>query len=64
MHAGNVRRVCLIHKGKTLIDMPLTVGVPAAAAVVLASPVLAAAATVAALVTECTVVVEKEEEAG
>ncbi len=58
---GNVRRVRLIHKGRPLIDIPLTVGAPAAAAAVLAVPVLAAIGAVAALVTECTLEVEKED---
>lgn len=60
---GNIRRVRLIHEGRPLLDIPLTVGVPAAAVTVLAAPVLAAVAAVAALVTECTIEVEKVEEA-
>lgn len=59
---GNIRRVRLIHQGRPLIDIPLTVGVPAVAITVLAVPVLAAVGAVAALVTECTIEVEKEEE--
>ncbi|MBE0431476.1 MAG: DUF4342 domain-containing protein [Dehalococcoidia bacterium] len=61
IHEGNVRRVRLIHKGRPLIDIPLTVGVPVAAATVLAAPVLAALAAIAALVTECTIEVERVE---
>jgi len=64
IHQGNIRRVRLIHGGRPLIDIPLTIGAPAAAATVLAAPVLAALAAVAALVTECTVEVEKVEETG
>ena len=59
---GNIRRVRLIHKGRPLIDIPLTVGVGVAAATVLAAPVLAALGAVAALVTECTLEVERVEE--
>jgi len=59
---GNVRRVRLIHEEKVLIDIPLTVGAPAAAVAVLAAPVLAAVAGIAALVTECTIEVEKVED--
>jgi len=59
---GNVRRVRLIHEEKVLIDIPLTVGAPAAAVAVLAAPVLAAVAAIAALVTECTIEVEKVED--
>ena len=58
---GNIRRVRLIHKDKTIFDIPLTIGAPAVAAVVLATPVLAALGAVAALVTECTIEVEKIE---
>ena len=59
---GNIRRVRLIHKGRPLIDIPLTVGVPVAAAAVLAAPVLAAVGAIAALVTECTLEVERTED--
>lgn len=59
---GNIRRVRLIHEEKTLIDIPLSVGAPAAAVVVLAAPLLAALATIAALVKECTIEIEKVEE--
>ena len=57
IHQGNIRRVRLLHKGRPLIDVPLTVGVPVAAAAVLAAPVLAALGAIAALVTECTIIV-------
>jgi len=56
---GNIRRVRLIHEEKTLIDIPLSVGAPAAAVVVLAAPLLAALAAIAALVKECTIEIEK-----
>lgn len=59
---GNIRRVRLIHEEKALIDIPLSVGAPAAAVVVLAAPLLAALATIAALVKECTIEIEKVEE--
>ncbi|MFC2032128.1 DUF4342 domain-containing protein [Chloroflexota bacterium] len=59
---GNVRRVRLIREEKALIDIPLTVGAPAAAVAVLAAPVLAAVAAIAGLVTECTIEIEKMEE--
>ena len=61
IHQGNIRRVRLIHKGRPLIDIPLSVGVPVAAATVLAAPVLAALGAIAALVTECTIEVERVE---
>jgi hypothetical protein len=62
IHQGNIRRVRLIHKGRPLIDIPLTVGVPVAAATVLAAPVLAALGAIAALVTECTIEVERTDD--
>ena len=62
IHEGNIRQVRIIHKGKTILEIPLTIGAPAAAAVVLAAPLLAALGAFAALVTECTIEVEKMEE--
>ena len=62
IHEGNIRRVRIVHKGRPLIDIPLTVGVPIAAVTVLAAPVLAALGAIAALVTECTIEVEKVDE--
>jgi hypothetical protein len=59
IHQGNIRRVRLIHKGRPLIDIPLTAGVGVAAVTALAAPVLAALGAIAALVTECTIEVEK-----
>ena len=58
---GNIRKVRLIHKEKTVFEIPLTVGAPAAAIGILAAPVLAALGAFAALVTECTIEVEKTE---
>jgi len=56
---GNIRRVTIKNKeGKTLIEIPLTLGVVGA----LFLPTLAAIGAIAALVTECTIVVEKVEE--
>lgn len=54
---GNVRRIIIKDKdAKTLIEVPLTIGV---VGIVLA-PVLAAVGAIAALVTECSIIVEKE----
>ena len=61
IHEGNIRRVRLIYKEKTVFDIPLTIGAPAAAAIIMAAPVLAAIGAFAALVTECTLEVEKVE---
>ncbi len=61
IHEGNIRKVRLIHKGSPILEIPLTIGAPAAAAVALAAPLLAALGAFAALVTECTIEVEKIE---
>jgi hypothetical protein len=58
-HEGNIRRLRIIHKGRPLVDIPLSVGATAAAVGVLAAPVLAAVAAIAALVSEVTIEVEK-----
>lgn len=53
---GNVRQITIKNKkGKTILILPLTIGVVGA----VLSPVLAAVGAVAALVTECTVSVER-----
>ncbi len=65
IHEGNIRKVRLIHKDKTIFEIPLSIGAPAAAAGILVAPLLAAVGAVAALVTECTIEVEKiEKDAG
>ena len=62
IHEGNIRRVRIIHEGRMVLEIPLSVGAPAAAVTIIAAPVLAALAAFAALVTECTIEVEKIEE--
>ncbi len=62
IHEGNIRKVRLLHEGRTVIEIPLTIGAPAVAIGILAAPVLAALGAFAALVTECTIEVEKTEE--
>jgi hypothetical protein len=61
IHEGNIRRVRVIHEGKTVLEIPLSIGAPAAAIGIMATPVLAALGAFAALVTECTIEVEKVE---
>ncbi|MDD4859225.1 MAG: DUF4342 domain-containing protein [Dehalococcoidales bacterium] len=58
---GNVRTVRLLHEGKVIIEIPLSIGAPVAAVTILAVPLLAAIGAFAALVTECTIEVEKTE---
>jgi len=62
IHEGNIRKVRVIHKDKTVFEIPLTIGAPAAAVLIIAAPVLAALGAFAALVTECTIEVEKTED--
>jgi len=53
---GNVRRVTIQNReGKTVFELPLTLGVVGA----LLLPTLAALGALAALLTECTIVVER-----
>ncbi|HJX03616.1 MAG TPA: DUF4342 domain-containing protein [Dehalococcoidia bacterium] len=59
IHEGNIRRVRIIHDGRVVLEIPLSIGAPAAAITILAAPLLAAVGAFAALVTECTVEVEK-----
>ena len=61
IHEGNIRKVRVIHGEKTIIEIPLSIGAPAAAIGIVAAPILAALGAFAALVTECTVEVEKAE---
>ena len=59
---GNIRKVRLLHDERTILEIPLSIGAPAAAMTILAAPLLAALGAFAALVTECTIEVEKVEE--
>ena len=55
---GNVRRVAIKNEeGRTLIDIPLMLGVVGA----VLAPQAAAIGAIAALVTDCTIIVEKVE---
>ena len=56
VHEGNIRRVIIKNEaGKTVIDIPLTLGVVGA----LIAPQLAAIGAIAALLVKATIVVEK-----
>ncbi|MBN2345881.1 MAG: DUF4342 domain-containing protein [Candidatus Aminicenantes bacterium] len=58
IHEGNIRRIIIKNEeGKTLIEIPLTLGVVGAAFL----PVLAAIGALAALAASMTIVVEKIE---
>lgn len=59
VHEGNIRTVTIKNEdGKTLIELPLTLGVVGA----ILAPQLAAIGAIAALVAKCTIVVERVEE--
>lgn len=61
VHEGNIRRIIIKDQsGRTLLDIPLTVGVLGA----LVAPQLAAVGALAALVSKATLVVELVEEDG
>jgi hypothetical protein len=56
---GNVRRIIIKNEeGRTLIELPLTIGVVGA----LLLPAWAALGAIAALVTDCSIEVEREED--
>ena len=57
VNAGNVRRIIIKDmQDKTLIEIPLTIGV----VVAVLAPVLAAVGALAAIVTKCKIIVEKK----
>ena len=57
VHEGNIRRIIIKTKeGKTVLEIPMTIGMVG----VLLAPTLAAVGAMAALLTEATIVVEKD----
>lgn len=57
IHEGNIRRVTIKNEdGRTMLEIPLTIGLIGAALL----PVLAAIGAAAALATRCTIVVERD----
>jgi len=62
LHEGNIRRVSLqTEEGKTLIEVPLAIGVAGAVAGAMLAPVWAAIGAIAALVVNLRIVVERVE---
>lgn len=57
LREGNIRRLYIKHKGKTIIEIPFTM----AAIGIFLAPILAAVGAIAALVSECTIGVEHKE---
>jgi hypothetical protein len=59
LHEGNIRRIIIKDKdGKTVLEIPMTLGVVGA----LIAPQLAAIGAIAALISEATIVLEKSED--
>ncbi|HET6379851.1 MAG TPA: DUF4342 domain-containing protein [candidate division Zixibacteria bacterium] len=57
VHEGNIRRIIIKNEdGRTILEVPLTLGVIGAALL----PVFAAIGAAAALATRCTIVVERD----
>jgi Flp pilus assembly pilin Flp len=57
IHEGNIRRITIKNEdGRTMLEVPLTLGLIGAALL----PVLAAIGAAAALATRCTIVVERD----
>jgi hypothetical protein len=60
IHEGNIRRLIIKNEeGRTMLEVPLTIGVIGAALL----PVFAAIGALAALATRCTIVVERADPA-
>jgi hypothetical protein len=57
IHEGYIRRIRIVHEGRTVAEFPVTAGV---VGVVLA-PAVAAIAAIVALLKDCTIQVEREE---
>lgn len=61
IHEGNIRRITIKNEeGRTMLEVPLTIGLIGAALL----PVFAAIGAAAALATRCTIVVEREAAVG
>jgi hypothetical protein len=58
VHEGNVRRIILKQDGRTILEIPLTVGV----AGVLLAPVWAAVGVIGALIAQCSIEVVRTED--
>ena len=60
IHEGNIRRIIIKNEeGRTMLEVPLTLGLIGAALL----PVLAAIGAAAAIATRCTLIVERDEPA-
>ena len=57
IHEGNVRRIRIVHQGRTVAEFPVTAGVVAA----VLAPIAAAVGAVFALLKDCSIEVEREQ---
>ena len=57
IHEGNIRRVRIVHQGRTIAEFPMTAGVVGA----VLAPAVAAIGAIVALLKDCTIQVEREE---
>jgi hypothetical protein len=57
IHEGNVRRIRILHQGRTVAEFPVTAGVVGA----VLAPAVAAIGAIIALLKDCTIQVEREE---
>ncbi len=63
VNEGNVHRISVrTDEGKTLFEVPLTMGIAGAAATIFLAPALAALGVIAGLMKQVTVVVERTEQ--
>ncbi|MBD1858196.1 MULTISPECIES: DUF4342 domain-containing protein [Leptolyngbya] len=61
IHQGNIRRIILKNEERTLIEIPLTVGVVGGVVSAALFPVIAAVGVIGAMVAHLTIVIEKKE---
>ena len=61
LHEGRVRRIQVLRKHRTYLDIPLSAGVAAGAVLTLWLPQILAIAALGALLGGCTIRVEREE---
>ena len=62
IHGGNVRRIIIkTEDGRTLMEIPLTVGVAGGVLTALLAPLLAAIAAIGAMVARLSIIVERHE---
>lgn len=64
LHEGNVRRIIIRHDDRTLLEIPLTLGVAGAAASLVVAPIAAAVGALGALLAHVEVQVIRTEEPG